>query len=132
MTRANNLFPVLNEAIHVSWDMVELHNGQALRNHSQTIERLAERGGLGWGELIAVLEDRPYGRIDKAAAREQVIEHQRKWQTRFALPPEKVAEVWTACGGKCFVHDKYPDQPPQYVLFSPEQLMAFASAIRKA
>lgn len=31
---------------------------RAKRNHSQTLERLAERGGLSWTELYAVLMDK--------------------------------------------------------------------------
>lgn len=29
---------------------------QAKRNHYQTLERLAERGGLSWVELVAIVE----------------------------------------------------------------------------
>jgi hypothetical protein len=32
----------------------EPHREQAHRNHGQSLERLAERGGLGWGEAIAI------------------------------------------------------------------------------
>ena len=41
----------------VPWDLVAPHERQALRNHDQTLERLAERGGLSPAELLAVLED---------------------------------------------------------------------------
>jgi hypothetical protein len=33
----------------------EPHEEQALANHGQTLKRLAERGGLGLGEAIAIL-----------------------------------------------------------------------------
>lgn len=43
----------------VSFDLVKRHEKQALVNHSQTVERLAERGGLSWLELLLVLTDMP-------------------------------------------------------------------------
>lgn len=46
--------------IALPWLMVKEHEPQALRNHSQTVQRLAERGGLSAPEMCAVLENRPY------------------------------------------------------------------------
>lgn len=51
------------------------HENQARANHSQTIQRLAERGGLAPCELAAVLNDRTWRKMDAADA----------W-----------AEIWTA------------------------------------
>lgn len=42
----------------IPWAALEPHREQAMRNHGQTLERLAERGGLGWSEALAVIEDR--------------------------------------------------------------------------
>ena len=57
-------FPVITtprrDGAFIFWDMIEPHREQAHRNHGQTLERLAERGGLGPEELVAVLEDRAY------------------------------------------------------------------------
>ena len=36
------------------------HESQAIENHSQTLERLAERGGLHPIEMACVLENRRY------------------------------------------------------------------------
>lgn len=44
---------------YVAFSIVEPHETQAWRNHSQTLTRLSERGGLDPAELVAVLEDRP-------------------------------------------------------------------------
>jgi hypothetical protein len=57
------VFPILGPMWaprEVPWWLVEPHRRQALANHSQTLERLAERGGLDPTELVAVLEDRPW------------------------------------------------------------------------
>ena len=44
----------------IPWDVIEPHEEQALKNHGQTLKRLAERGGLSVCEAVAVLEDRPW------------------------------------------------------------------------
>lgn len=48
----------------VDLQLVEDHGEQAKKNHYQTITRLAERGGLCWAELFAVLHNRPFQKID--------------------------------------------------------------------
>lgn len=64
-------FPVLGTGQTVPWAAIEPHERQAKYNHYQTLERLAERGGLSWSELAAVLEDRPWSKMsdDKAEKR---------------------------------------------------------------
>jgi len=42
----------------VPWELVAPHEAQAQRNHSQTLERLAQRGGLSVRELWSVCHDR--------------------------------------------------------------------------
>lgn len=49
----------------VPWRFVAPHDERARRNHSQSLARLSERGGLDVKELLAVLEDRPYLRADE-------------------------------------------------------------------
>lgn len=39
-------------------DLFKPHARQASLNHGQTLERLAERGGLSWAEALAIIEDR--------------------------------------------------------------------------
>ncbi len=67
-------FPILGAGMDIPWIIVELHDKQVRANHGQSLERIAERGGLGWGEALAVLEDRKYKYIDEDAARIQVLE----------------------------------------------------------
>lgn len=48
----NNQFPVLGRTgsiKYVKWD--KLNEGWAKKLHSQSLARLAERGGLSWEEL---------------------------------------------------------------------------------
>lgn len=48
------------EKVWIPWRIVEDHEARAKRNHHQTLERLAERGGLSPCEIVALLEDRPW------------------------------------------------------------------------
>jgi hypothetical protein len=57
-----NKFPILGSEPkeYIPLDAIQPHEKQAIRNHTQTLKRLAERGGLGWIEALCVLEDREY------------------------------------------------------------------------
>lgn len=57
----------------VPWSMVESHEEQAQANHAQTLKRLNERGGLDPSELLAVIEDRPWHKMDPVDATAQVV-----------------------------------------------------------
>lgn len=46
----------------IPWEVIQPHEEQALKNHRQTLERLAERGGLDYTEAYAVLNDKDYER----------------------------------------------------------------------
>lgn len=52
----------------VPMEMMAPHEAQAQRNHSQSLDRLAERGGLSACEAVAILEDRRFHRMDTVAA----------------------------------------------------------------
>lgn len=57
-------FPVLSRRTDapksVPWAMLAPHEARAKTNHGQTLERLAERGGLAPGEIFAVVHDVPW------------------------------------------------------------------------
>lgn len=57
-------FPILGTNEKVPWSAVAPHEAQARINHTQSLERLAQRGGLTWGELLAVLCNRPWRSTD--------------------------------------------------------------------
>lgn len=48
----------------IPWALIAPHEAQAKENHDQTLERLAERGGLDPDEAVAVLEDREWRPMD--------------------------------------------------------------------
>jgi len=52
----------------VPWAYVAEHAPQAMQNHAQSLEHLAQRGGLQASELLAVLEDRPWYKLPQYPA----------------------------------------------------------------
>ena len=60
------MFPILqDEQIKaIPWELLAPHEAQAQRNHSQTLRRLAERGGLSPAEAVAVIDGCDWGAID--------------------------------------------------------------------
>lgn len=64
----------LNCPMFVPWQIMLDHEAQALRNHSQNIEKLDSRGGLSPDEMVAVLEDRPWRHMELADAIERLHE----------------------------------------------------------
>lgn len=49
--------------------LFEPHEAQAERNHYQSLQTLARRGGLSWCEAVAILEDRDWHKMDNAEQR---------------------------------------------------------------
>ena len=62
-------FPILGErGASIDYQLVQDHGDQAQVNHYQSVERLAERGGLCWSELYAVLHNQKWQSMDKNEA----------------------------------------------------------------
>lgn len=63
---ARKMFPVQRHGRHddcpleVPWNFISPHAAQAHNNHDQTLERLAERGGLDASEMVAIIDNRPW------------------------------------------------------------------------
>lgn len=66
------------------WDMLAPHERQAINNHGQTLERLADRGGLDVGEALAILEDRPYRTMSPVNAHEALVRAMMAWAEKEA------------------------------------------------
>lgn len=49
------MFPILDDGFSIPWDLIEMYELQAIKNHSQSLECLAQRGGLGSDEMLAVI-----------------------------------------------------------------------------
>lgn len=58
-------FPVLKgDGAKIDYQLVADHSEQARRNHYQSVDRLAARGGLSWCELYAVLHNLEWEKVD--------------------------------------------------------------------
>ncbi len=66
MTLTPASFPILRDDVikAIPWTAIAPHERQAQQNHSQTLNRLAQRGGLNVSEAVAVMEDRPWKHLD--------------------------------------------------------------------
>lgn len=76
----NRQFPVLTGGDNypgapgwVPWDLLAGHEAMALSNHGQTLERLADRGGLSPDEMLSIIHDVPYRTYWAGKSREQII-----------------------------------------------------------
>lgn len=85
-------FPILkSKGETIPWDSITIHEAQALKNHGQSLEKLASRGGLSWCETLAVLRDSEFVAIPEEEAKEKVL----------ALLPNQewiVPVTWEVCG----------------------------------
>ncbi len=55
-------------ACSIEWEPTERDRKRAIKNHGQTLERLAQRGGMDWGEMDAILSDLDWGKINQEGA----------------------------------------------------------------
>lgn len=66
----NKEFPIMGDYCSrvgtIPWEILQPHEEQAYKNHSQSLKRLAERGGLSFSEAVAIIEDRPWRRMENA------------------------------------------------------------------
>jgi hypothetical protein len=85
--------------ISLPWPMVEAHERQAQRNHSQSVARLAERGGLAPCEACAVLEDREWHSMPLAVAHAQLKELFSAWQREQNNPRDVLRDFKGHEGG---------------------------------
>jgi len=80
------MFPVMTgdnfpreQGVCVPLAIVLQHERQAKKNHSQTVQRLAERGGLSASELAAVLDDRDWRAMPEHEAWEAIFRAAGRW-----------------------------------------------------
>lgn len=82
------VMPIMGATIvsEIPFAMLVPHEQQAMKNHGQTLERLAQRGGLGVSEAIDILEGRRWGSSAVCLENERyLINKVREW--RAAPPP---------------------------------------------
>lgn len=92
MTTTERMFPGL-KGPSVPWRIIAMHEPQAMENHDQTLERLAQRGGLRPSEMVAVLEDRKWRSMPDDEARKRLFEIVDQHSPKFAALREAVIDV---------------------------------------
>ena len=76
--------PIMGSAImsEIPWAMIAPHEAQATRNHGQTLNRLAERGGLCSSEALQILDGKPWGYYRPCEENDRaLINRVREWRT---------------------------------------------------
>jgi hypothetical protein len=66
----------------VPWSLLAPHEERARRNHDQSLERLAERGGLDPSEIAAIVEDRKWMSLELPEAIDRLKALVRDYETR--------------------------------------------------
>ena len=65
----------------IPWEMIAPHGKQSQINHQQSLREIAQRGGFGRCEAIAVLEDRAWTEIDVETADKKLKEMVELWES---------------------------------------------------
>jgi len=81
------VMPIMGATLlsEIPFDMLVPHEAQAMRNHGQTLERLAQRGGLGTSEAVDILEGRRWGSSAACIENERhLINKVREWRAAIA------------------------------------------------
>lgn len=91
-------YPILGSGgqTTIDWQLVLDHAEQAYKNHSQSVLRLAERGGLSWDEMLAVLTDRSWRDLpadEKANAAELCRAIEARYLAALATPAQPDASA---------------------------------------
>jgi hypothetical protein len=74
----------------VPMEFLEPHRQQAERNHYQTLERLNERGGLTAREMLAVIYDVEFRRINPGIDHEEHLQRKLEiWERKRAAHQSK-------------------------------------------
>lgn len=66
-------FPILGTKESIPWLVIAPHESQAQSNHGQTLNRLAERGGLSWTEAFLTLTGQRLTFRNDPGARDKVL-----------------------------------------------------------
>lgn len=81
MSRAT--MPIMGAILlsEIPFAMIQPHEPQALRNHGQTLERLAQRGGLAASEAVAIMKGLRWGAVKTGVPTEHyLINMVREWR----------------------------------------------------
>ena len=81
------IMPIMGATLlsEVPWGFVSPHDAQAQRNHCQSLERLAQRGGLAASEAIDIVTGQRWATTDPGIDSERrLINMVREWRASGA------------------------------------------------
>lgn len=76
-----NDYPILEKSptmLAFPYELLRQHEAQALKNHTQSLARLKERGGLAASEVLAIMEDREWYKVPFELAMSRLQELRRE------------------------------------------------------
>jgi len=103
-------FPVM-DGPSIPWSIIARYERQAQKNHGQTLERLAERGGLSVSEAIAVLSNMQWRDVPREVTGDDLLKRVAEITAALTAAP--------APGGWRPIEDARPDGT-RYLLWHPE------------
>lgn len=70
-----NPYPILGSRPqqYIPRGLLMTHEGQAWKNHRQSLTQLAQRGGLGWAEALAIIEGKNWCDAIKSENEAEII-----------------------------------------------------------
>lgn len=86
-TPGRAVMPIMGATLlcEIPWALIAPHENQAQRNHGQSLERLAQRGGLAACEAIDIIEGRGWGSSKPCIENERyLINKVREWRAAIA------------------------------------------------
>ncbi len=71
------------EPLKIPWEMISSHDKQAKANHDQDLEKLQSRGGVSACEALAILDERPWKRMDENEAHDELIKRITQYENQI-------------------------------------------------
>lgn len=91
-TPGRTVMPIMGSLLmsEIPWAMISPHERQAQINHGQSLERLAQRGGLGASEAIAIIEGRRWRDVKPCVENEvYLVNKVREWRAAIQKATHK-------------------------------------------
>lgn len=89
-----NTMPIMGATLlsEIPFAFIAPHEEQAQRNHRQSLERLAQRGGLAVSEAIDIIRGKPWATAANCIENERyLINLVREWRTAVAKKNGEIA-----------------------------------------
>lgn len=96
----------------VPWDLMLGHAEQAMKNHYQTLGRLAEHGGLSASEAVAVLEDRAWHNMPDGEDYRLLFDKLLAWHVANGVPKPAYDKLAFEQGSTAYVNQQGRESNP--------------------